>query len=828
MKKVFSLLLVFAITSISFAQTQQGIVKTRGRLVDGQIVAGTRLPGATITLNFGNPLVSDGQGLFSFAVPTAKSYSLVNATKQGYTLADPEFTQRSFSYSATNPFYVVLEDENQRQADINAATRKIRKNLLARLDKLEEEIETLKAQNKLTEEEYQERLKQLYDNQSDSEKLIKDMAERYATTDYDQLDEFNRQVQMYIEEGELQKADSLIRSKGNMEQRVAEYRNVVDANKKIREELEQSESGAAKAYEDLSQDLYRRHEIFLQKFQQDSALYCLKTRADLDTTNMEAVEDYADLCLNQKEFSESEKYYQICLRIAIRDNEYNCIGSTLYKLGNLYFFLLDYKNCEKYLKLALENREHLFQQNPEAYRNKIATIQDGLGILYFALHDHASSENYFKAGLENRELSFTQNLNTSRADLASSQHNLGVFYRQLHDFANSEKYSKLALENREQLFEQNPDANRADLASTQNSLGNLYRILNDYANSERFFKLAMDNYEELFKRNPNAYRSTLANTQKDIGILFYSRLDYSNCEKYFKLALQNYEELSRKNPKSYRAVLASMQNNMANLYNDLHDYTNTEIYYKLALDNYEKLFNQYPTTYLPALATLQNNIGDFYRIFRDYENGEKYLMLALENRSQLFKQYPDVYCEDLALTQLNLGVLYYDIHDYANSEKYFKLALDNIEQLFKKNPNIYRFYLAMIQNNLGDLYCESHDYTNSEKYYKLALENREQLFKENPDAYGGRLAKTYNNLVSLFIKENHFSEAIETINKAIAIMPEEAGLYDTKGEILLKQGKNAEALEMWKKVLELNPDFLKENPDGTNLSNGLKELELIE
>ena len=63
----------------------------------------------------------------------------------------------------------------------------------------------------------------------------------------------------------------------------------------------------------------------------------------LDTTNMEAVEDYADLCLNQKEFSESEKYYQICLRIAIRDNEYNCIGSTLYKLGNLYFFLLSIK-----------------------------------------------------------------------------------------------------------------------------------------------------------------------------------------------------------------------------------------------------------------------------------------------------------------------------------------------------------------------------------------------------------------------------------------------------------------------------------------------------
>ena len=87
---------------------------------------------------------------------------------------------------------------------------------------------------------------------------------------------------------------------------------------------------------------------------------------------------------------------------------------------------------------------------------------------------------------------------------------------------------------------------------------------------------------------------------------------------------------------------------------------------------------------------------------------------------------------------------------------------------------------------------------------------------------------TQNNLSFLYANANQFDEAIETIDEAIALMPDEAVLYDSKGEILLMQGKNEEALEMWKKVLELNPDFLKENQDGTNLSNGLKELGLIE
>lgn len=350
MKKSFAILFLLA-SLTSFAQTQQGIVKTRGRMVNGQVVPGIRLSGATITLNFGNPLVSDNHGRFSFNVPATKSYSLVSATKRGYTLADPEYTRRSFSYSADSPFYVVLEDENQRQADINAATSKVRGALMAQLyereeeikaleaqinlikkkyqDRLnqseqmheekvelyastnnnqryerEEEIEALEAQIYLTEKEYHYRVNQLYDNQSTSEPLVREMAERYASTDYDQLDEFNRQVQMCIEDGELQGAVSLIRSKGDIEKRVAEYHEILAANNsghevlaKKRKKLEQNKRDLARTYEDLSRDLFNYCEICLKMFRPDSAMYYLNVRANLDTTNVSAFIDYANLCL---------------------------------------------------------------------------------------------------------------------------------------------------------------------------------------------------------------------------------------------------------------------------------------------------------------------------------------------------------------------------------------------------------------------------------------------------------------------------------------------------------------------------------------------------
>lgn len=828
MKRTTLFLILSFACGIANAQTQQGIVKTRGRLVDEQIVAGTRLSGATITLNFGNPLVSDGQGAFSFAVPTAKSYSLVNATKQGYTLADPEFTRRSFTYSATNPFYVVLEDENQRQADINAATRKIRKNLLARLDKLEEEIETLKAQNKLTEEEYQERLKQLYDNQSDSEKLIKDMAERYATTDYDQLDEFNRQVQMYIEEGELQKADSMICSKGNMEQRVAEYRNTVAANKKVREELEQSESGAAKTYEDLSQDLYRRHEIFLQKFQQDSALYCLKTRADLDTTNMEAVEDYASLCLKQKKFTECEIYYQICSRACIDNNDSTHAAVIWNNLGNLYSDLHDYTSSEMYYKLALECDEKLFNQDSSAYRDEVAGTQNNLGNMYNKIHDFKNSERYYMLALENRKLLFEQNPDEFRASIAGTQNNLGMLYYELHDYTNSEKYHKLALENRETLFNQNPDAYRANMAETQNNLGMMYSDIHDFTNSEKYYTLALENKELLFKQNPDAFRASLASTQSNLGCLYHDLRDYASSEKYHKLALENLELLSKQNPDAFREQLVKTQNNLGVLYGNIQDFSNSLKYYKLALENEEELFNKNPNVYRNSIAFTQNNLGTLYTYIQDLASSVRYYQMALENFELLFNQDPNTYRAALSATQNNLGALYSSLQDYENSERYYKLALENREILLKQNPDTHRFDLAQTQFNLGLLYKDFHDHTSSEKYLNLALENYELLSEQNPNAYSVYLAIAQNGLASLFADEKHLDEAIEAIDKAIAIIPIVADFYDTKGEILLMQGKNEEALEMWKKVLELNPNFLNAYPDGTNLSNGLKELGLIE
>ena len=67
-------------------------------------------------------------------------------------------------------------------------------------------------EQQITEEQYQKQKQELQDKFEQYQSLIDRMADRYARTDYDHLDSVDREINICIENGELEKADSLIHS----------------------------------------------------------------------------------------------------------------------------------------------------------------------------------------------------------------------------------------------------------------------------------------------------------------------------------------------------------------------------------------------------------------------------------------------------------------------------------------------------------------------------------------------------------------------------------------------------------------------------------------
>ena len=244
MKKFLVILCLLATVSVAFAQTQRGYVKTRGRLAaNGTTIPGTRLSGVILVLKDNTTVVSDSNGMFMFSDPS-KKFCITKVLKNGYQLCNRDLLGKTHSYS-TNDLWVVMDTlDNDVLADKLAIERMIRRTLQKQINDKENEIEALKEQQKITEEEYQKKLQALYQSQENNEKIISEMAERYSTLDFDRLDDFQRRVAAFIQNGELTRADSLLNTKGSINTAIKE--NAEDLKKRQEEQSKSEALYAAK------------------------------------------------------------------------------------------------------------------------------------------------------------------------------------------------------------------------------------------------------------------------------------------------------------------------------------------------------------------------------------------------------------------------------------------------------------------------------------------------------------------------------------------------------------------------------------------------------
>ena len=262
MKRYILLSVALMLSVMLSAQTQQGYVKTKGRMVEGKLVPGQGLKGTMVSIKGRTAvLVQSNEGTFSFPVPDGQ-YHLDSVKKNGYQLIDMDLCPRSYKASP-NPLYIIMETPEQQLQDKLNAERKIRRNLQKQLQEKEDEIEALREDNKITLEEYQKSMQKLYEEQESNEQLISDMARRYSELDYDQLDEFYRQVSYCIENGDLVKADSMLNTRGDLGRQVEEQLKKGQAIQEQQVQLNKAKDVHAADQDVDDRGVPLRHQLFV-------------------------------------------------------------------------------------------------------------------------------------------------------------------------------------------------------------------------------------------------------------------------------------------------------------------------------------------------------------------------------------------------------------------------------------------------------------------------------------------------------------------------------------------------------------------------------------
>lgn len=656
MKKIVCFFFSLLATLVTTAQTQQGFVKTKGRMINGQYVKGKGLPGASIILSEGNScVVRNNDGSFSFPL-SSKTFYVKEVRKKGYELVDADVVRLPHPYSA-HPLYIVMETPEQQMEDLLGAQERIAKTLREQLKKSRMEVQRLKDEKRISEQDYHQRIALLMESQNNSQKLIEEMAQEYARMDYDQMDERNQLISNAILDGRLTEADSLLHLKGDIRSRILEIRKEMDVED--REEAEQakrqanlraSKMGTRRRMEDVAIDCKNYFDRYLIENRYDSAACYIELRAGIDNTNAQWQYEAAQFFLNQRQYAKANHYYDNALLLC----------------------------------------------------------------------------------------------------------------------------------------------------------------------------------RELAKNNPQAYEPDVAQTLNNLAIIYRETRRFKESEAMYLEALGIRRRLALNNPKDYEPNMAQTLNNLANLYRDTRQFYESEVTYQEALEIRRRLARQNPKEHEAGLASTLNNLANLFYFTRRFKESEAMYLEALEIRKRLAKSNHQKYDYEVASTLNNLGILYRETQRFGESESMCLEALAIKRKLAENNPEVYLPEVASTLYSLGNLYFGAQRFKESETMFQEALGVFRCLTEENRKANIVGMTSTLNMLSYIYAEQKKFADAVATIEQAVELTPNDPNLYDTKGEILLMSGDESGALEMWRKAVETDPDFLKKNNGTTELYKQLKERGLTE
>ena len=688
------------------AQTQQGYVRTLGR----PDAKGVALSGVAVRVKGEhNAVLSGADGSFAIALPGKKNgeaYVLQQVRKAGYELNEKGVIGRQFAFSDKVPLTLVMVSTSQLQADKqrieNTAYQVAERNYKARMEELERQRET----GSLAAEQYRAEIQSLQDKFEKYQSLIDDLAEHYAHTDYDLLDEHDREICLCIERGDLDRADSLIHT-------LFDPVDVLRRNQEALAHIDQSEAQArqllAQANEEMAavlkqqekdaKYLYQLYTIALARYDFDMGEKYLTTRAELDSTNIVWQFDIALFLKQQRRYAESRRYYERTLHKCRELSLGPTLPSILNNLGNLYEDMALFKEAEAALQEALRIRLGLAKDNPQTFEPELAMSLDNMACYYYRMKSYSEAEEMFKQALEIRRRLSRESPRIYDSDLAHTLQNMGVLYKQSQRYRESEPLFKEALEIRQRLSAEKPGIYEADMAATLKTIGNLYRSMQRYSESLEF------------------------------------------CQKALEISLR----LSKYNPVRYESDVAEDLGNIACLFSDVKMFTQSEQYFMEAIKILERLSQTHPYSFGQQLATEKNNMGLMYISSKDFAKGEKVLLSALEIRQRL-AEYDSVYISDLAETQTTLASLYASSGQPIKSEQMSLSAITIFERLLPDNPALYEPRLAAARLTLGGAYLSSGRMDDGIRQFQEALVIFKRLAEKEPEVYKEKI-QTFEILI---------------------------------------------------------------------------------
>lgn len=472
MKKKTFVVVAFALLSMAAmaANIQKGYVRTKGRLaLDGKTVKGERVAKVFIKVNSCSMLSND-DGTFTFPM-TGESYMLQEVSKKKYELLDPDILNKEYAYSK-NTLVIVMENLEEKEAERETYKNKLIQRYTSQIAAREKEIETLKADKKIKEKEYEAMRDSLNKDKKDNEIIAQKVLDYFMKIDYDEKSERDRQLDYYILNGELDKADSIIKAKGDIRKRIKDV---------------------IKEWQEVVDDCSREHAINLQRHDYETAAYYLKLKLELNPLNVKWMLDVGEFLFTfLSDYEGAKGYFEKGLNTAVSKHEPYNEAEALNDLASLYS--LQGKNGEalKYMEQALP----LMKEARGEECAEVANYYGNIGGIYRLLGDREKCLEYNQTSLD----MYLRLPNTTDTERTRSYGNVGLAAMELGNYEEGEAALLKGLA-AGRLLE---GKDRGELLLIYNNLGQYYQIMKQLDKAYCMYDSARVEAESLYgQRHPH-------------------------------------------------------------------------------------------------------------------------------------------------------------------------------------------------------------------------------------------------------------------------------------------------------------------------------------
>ena len=803
----------------TYSQTQEGYVKTLGR----PNKKGTALSGVSIKVKGEhNPVKSNDDGVFTIQFQNKKkgdAYTLQEVRKIGYELNEPEIVGRHFAVSDKVKNTIVMISTAQLQADMqrieNNAYKVAEKNYMQKLAllEMEKDAETMDI------ETYRNEIQDLQDKFEKHQSLIGGLAEHYAHVDYDELSESEREINICIENGKLEQADSLLQIvfdpvevlKKNLEalskidQRIIEaYDMMRQANVDMLKVLKRQKKDA--------EYLYHLYTIALARFDYEKAEKYLMTRMELDTLNADWNYDFIKYAIVQRKYDVAKA---CCLRlISIHDaqpqeNNMHLVGKSVAynSLGVIYSNInKPHESAEYYMK-AIELQRQLFTQYPfiiTSYARSVGNLsnllmQDGQFDRSRELLTQAKSifEDVLKIDSVRFRVEYAKVLFALGKTYVLNPYEVEKTYDlNIYEVEKGEKILLNALDIIRKAEELDQEGQQM-IGRILLDLGYAYSLMSDSLHAEKCLDEAIDYFSRLYAQNSNANVRELYTALVAKGNYLYEKRKMEKAKACYEQAIKILSPYTQSYPSIYTELTHAL-NGLGIIYLNQGYAEDGKIMFEKALEVARIQVNETRRKEQSLFATLVN-LGYINMSRGEFLKAEQSFKEAIAINRKLYQGNKN---KELAKVLFYLGMLYMQDQSGRNTkcEDLLTEASDVYEKFYNQNDSELKALYLNILQFIGYISLTHSNYPKTDSAYsKLLFIIKND--KDIPIEHNG-LYDILNNMsfVSIMLKKYHAAE--QYAREALALDTTKHLTVTNLAASLLFQGKYSEAEKLYRHYRE--------------------------